>query len=125
MPQTSVLIVDDNPPMAETIADILSAKGYAAHIAFSGVEALMILKREDIDVLLTDVVMPDMDGVTLYRTAKDIQPRMITFLMTAYAADDIIQQGIADGIKTVLTKPIDINLFLNLVTAVEQAYLNR
>jgi CheY-like chemotaxis protein len=122
--QTTILVVDDNPPMVQTLADILSMMGYAVHTAYSGAEALEVLESHNVHILLTDVVMPDMDGVTLYRATKQTHPSMITFLMTAYAADDIIQQGIAEGIKTVLTKPVDINLFLNLVVAVEQAYIH-
>jgi CheY-like chemotaxis protein len=123
--QTSILVVDDNLPMAKTLADILALRGYAVFTAYSGAEALEILKKHTVHILLTDVVMPDMDGVALYRATRKDYPKLITFLMTAYAADDIIQQGIAEGIKTVLTKPVDINLFLNLVMAVEQAYLNK
>lgn len=123
--KTSILVVDDNPHMVKTLADILSMKGYAVRMALSGAEALNVLNHETVHILLTDVVMPDMDGVTLYRATRTAHPKLITFLMTAYAADDIIQQGIAEGIRTVLTKPVDINLFLNLVMAVEQAYLDK
>ena len=123
--QTTILVVDDNPSMAITLSDILTLKGYAVHIAYSGAKALEILERHEVHILLTDVIMPDMDGVALYRQARKTHPRLITFLMTAYAADEIIHQGIAEGIKTVLTKPVDINLFLNLVKAVEQVYFHR
>jgi CheY-like chemotaxis protein len=123
--QTTILVVDDNPPMAKTLSDILALKGYAVFTAFSGTEALEILGHHEVHILLTDVIMPDMNGVTLYRQTRGTNPHMVTFLMTAYAADEIIQQGIAEGIKTVLTKPVDINLFLNLVAAVEQVYFHR
>jgi len=121
---TKILVVDDNPPMAKTLEDILAMKGYEVHTAHSGFEALEILRCQKVDIMLTDVIMPDMNGVDLYRETRKTHPRLITFLMTAYSADEIIQKGIAEGIKTVLTKPIDITLFLNLVMAVEQAYLH-
>jgi len=121
----SILVVDDNPPMVQTLEDILKIKGFAVHAAYSGTEALEILQRQNIDILLTDVVMPDMDGVTLYRQVKESHPRMVTFLMTAYSADEIIHQGLAEGIKTILTKPLDINLLLALVQAVDAAYFHR
>jgi CheY-like chemotaxis protein len=122
--QTTILVVDDNLSQAKTMADVLQLKGYAVYVAFSGREALEVLNSCKVHILLTDVVMPDMNGVELYRQTRKTHPKLITFLMTAYAADDIIQQGIAEGIKTVLTKPVDINLFLSLVMAVEQAYLH-
>jgi two-component system response regulator HydG len=110
----AILVVDDNPAMARTLADILDVKGFKVHAAFSGAEALVILDKIKVDILLTDVRMPDMNGVALYRKARKISPTITTFLMTAYAADDIIQQGMAEGIKTVLTKPLDIEFVLSL-----------
>lgn len=115
--QSDILVVDDNPTMAQTLADILHAKGYQVHTAFCGEEALQVLENEAIDIMLTDVRMPDMSGVELYRRSRDIQPLMRTFLMTAYSADDVIQQGLNEGIKTVLTKPLDVNLLLTLIDA--------
>jgi CheY-like chemotaxis protein len=113
----SILVVDDNPSMAKTLADIMSVKGFEVHAAYSGLEALAILQRQTIDILLTDVVMPDMNGVELYRATRKIFPNITTILMTAYAADDIIHQGLAEGIKTVLTKPLDIDFMLTLFLA--------
>ncbi len=115
--QTYILVVDDNPPMTKTLADILTAKGYICYTACSGVEALEILRDQPVDILLTDVRMPDMDGVTLYRQTRESYPELLTFLMTAYAADDLIQKGLEEGIKTVFTKPLDINFLLTFLAA--------
>lgn len=122
---TTVLVVDDNPSMVKTMADILAMKGYAVQMAESGAQALEILANEQVDILLTDVIMPDMDGVTLYRQARQNHPHLITFLMTAYSADEIIHQGMQEGIRTVLNKPVDINLLLALISGVESAYIQR
>ena len=122
---TTILVVDDNPPMTKSLADILALKGYVVLTAQGGAEALEILRKQPVDILLTDVVMPGMDGVTLYRQAREILPRLTAFLMTAYATDDLIDQGMAEGIRTVLTKPIDINFFLSLIAAVEHSYIHR
>jgi CheY-like chemotaxis protein len=116
----SVLVVDDNPTMTHTLADILGVKGYAVYAATSGAKALQILKEQPIDILLTDVRMPDMNGVTLYRQTRQTHPKSITLLMTAYAADDIIQQGMMEGIKTVLTKPLDIDFLITLLSAYQR-----
>jgi two-component system response regulator GlrR len=114
---TSILVVDDNPAMADTLADILEAKGFAVHAAASGAEALEILQEQPIDILLTDVKMPEMNGLELYQKTRKLYPNLITIFMTAYAADDLIQQGMAEGIKTVLTKPVDINYMVALFLA--------
>lgn len=120
---TSILVVDDSTPMAKTMADILTTKGYEVHAVQSGSEALAVLEMEHIDILLTDVIMPEMDGVTLNRLAKETHPHIFSVFMTAYSADDLIQQGIKDGVRTVLTKPVDIDFLLSLITAAEAYYL--
>ena len=112
----SILIVDDNRSMADALVDILVLKGFETFAASSGVEALQILHERPIDVLLTDVIMAEMDGVALYRQTRETYPQLITILMTAYAADELIQQGMAEGIKTVLTKPIDIDFLILLLS---------
>jgi CheY-like chemotaxis protein len=116
---TSILVVDDQPEVATSLVDILEFKGFKVYPAFSGVEALDILGKHPIDILLTDVRMPDMNGVALYREVRKKHPHTTTYLMTAYAADELIQQGMKEGIKTVLTKPLDIDLIVALFTAVK------
>ncbi len=122
---TRLLIVDDNPSMTKTTADILALKGYAVQTAHSGSEALDLLRRDKVHILLTDVIMPDMNGVELFVRARRLVPSLIAFLMTAYSADDIIQRGQAEGVKAVLTKPLDLNLLLALIQGVEAAYLEK
>jgi CheY-like chemotaxis protein len=113
----SILIVDDNPSMAVSLADVLEVKGYRVNVASSGSDALALLATRPVDVLLTDVKMPNMDGLALYRAARKDHPHLVTIFMTAYAADDLIQRGMAEGIKTVLNKPLDMDLLLMMFSA--------
>jgi len=108
--------------MASTLADILDVKGYNVHSAFSGAEALQVLRDHPVDVMLTDVRMPDMNGVALYRETRKTHPKLTTLLMTAYAADDIIQKGMSEGIKTVLNKPVNIDLLLSLFSVYKRIH---
>jgi CheY-like chemotaxis protein len=112
----SVLIVDDNPDMASAMRDILVFEGFETFVVSSGAKALQILHDHPVDILLTDVIMPEMDGVELYHRTRQAYPKLITILMTAYAADELIQQGMAEGIKTVLTKPLDIDFLVLLLS---------
>ena len=118
----SILVVDDDPSMASTLADILDVKGYIVHSAFSGTEALQVLRDHPVDVMLTDVRMPDMNGVALYRETRKTHPKLTTFLMTAYAADEIIQKGMVEGIKTVFNKPVDINLLVSIFSVCKRIH---
>jgi CheY-like chemotaxis protein len=112
-----ILVVDDNPAMADTLADILEVKGFTVHAAASGAEALEILRDQPMDILLTDVKMPGMNGLELYRETRKLYPRLITIFMTAYSADELIQQGMAEGVKTILDKPLDMNFLMSLLSA--------
>ena len=67
--------------------------------------------------------MPNMNGLELYRAARQAYPQLITFMITAYAADKFIQQGIAEGVKAVLSKPVDITLLLDLVEGVKHIFI--
>jgi CheY-like chemotaxis protein len=115
----SILVVDDNQSMAKGLRDVLELKGFPAYAARSGAEALKILKEHEVDVMVTDVIMPEMDGVALFLEARQTHPQLTTIFMTAYAADDLIQKGLAEGIKTVLNKPVDID-FLLLLLGIQQ-----
>jgi CheY-like chemotaxis protein len=115
-----ILVVDDNPAMADTLADILEVKGFTVHVAASGADALQILKEAPVDILLTDVKMPGMNGLELYRETRKLYQRLITIFMTAYSADELIQQGMAEGVKTILDKPLDMDFLVRLLSAYER-----
>ena len=113
----SILIVDDNPSNSISLVDILEVKGFEALAAVSGADALEILHAKHVDILLTDVKMPVMNGLELYRATRQNFPKLITIFMTAYAADELIRQGMLEGIRTVLEKPLDIDFLLVLLSA--------
>jgi CheY-like chemotaxis protein len=116
----SILVVDDITSMAKALTDILNFKGFEAYAANSGAEALEIMRAHPIDILLTDVKMPEMNGLELYRQTRQPYPNLTTLFMTAYAADDLIQNGLAEGVRTVLTKPVDINYLLSYLSVAKK-----
>jgi DNA-binding NtrC family response regulator len=108
MPKLKILIVDDDQRMTHTLADILAVSGYDTIEAGSALEAIEKIRQESFDCVLTDIRMPQMDGVTFQQAVSKEQPGLPVILMTAYAADDLIQQGMEAGIVGVLEKPINI-----------------
>ncbi len=84
----TVLVVDDQPAILGLIRDILEDAGYVALVAESGAEALMILGRQssNIDLILTDVQMPRMDGIQLAQCLADRAPELPVVFMTGYSA---------------------------------------
>ncbi|MBE3144635.1 MAG: response regulator [Planctomycetes bacterium] len=112
-----ILIVDDDRRMTHTLADILSLSGYEPVEAWSGLEALEKVRTQTFNCVLTDVRMPDMDGVELHRQLRQAQPGLPVVLMTAYAADEIVRQGLDEGVVGVFDKPFDLNQLLNFFTS--------
>ena len=115
--QLRILVVDDDYRMAKTLVDILKVKGYQAETAFSGFEGLQKIKDGNFDCLVTDIKMPGMNGVELNRAVQEIQPQLPIVLMTAYATNELVQDGLSEGAIGVLNKPLDINLVLSLFSS--------
>ena len=86
--------------------------GYSAEIAHSGAEALDKVENTPFDCVLSDVRMPGIDGVEMYRAIKARRPDLPVVLMTAYASHHLVQEGLEEGVIAALTKPLDIGLLL-------------
>ena len=113
----SILIVDDDRRMTRTLGDILALSGYEVTEAVSGAEALEKAGSMTFDCVLSDIKMPEMDGVELHRRLRELQPGLPVVLMTAYAADELIRQGLDEGVAGVIDKPLDINYLLGFFTS--------
>ncbi len=107
-----LLIVDDDQCMTHTLSDILSMTGHKTVEANSGAQALELAGTQAFDCVLTDVRMPGMDGVELHRQLRRSEPGLPVVLMTAYAADEIIRNGLEEDVVGVFDKPLDISNML-------------
>jgi len=111
--------VDDYVPQAKTLAQILNLKGFLARTANSGLEALQILEEHLVDILLTDVRMPGMTGLELYQAIKKFHLPLTAILMSGEVTEELLQQGMADGVYAVLDKPVDIPFLLALISTIK------
>jgi PAS domain S-box-containing protein len=105
-----VLIVDDDAGICQSLKDLLEAERCCIETAASGVLAMQSLARQQFDLLLSDVVMPDMDGYQLYQTVKQTTPQLPVVLMTAfnYDKDHIIKRSCLDGLQgAIFKKPVN------------------
>jgi CheY-like chemotaxis protein len=103
--------------MTRTLADILSLSGHEVTEAWSGPEALEKARTLEFDCVLTDIKMPEMNGVELHHHLREAQPGLPVVLMTAYASDTLIHQGLDEGVVGVLDKPLNIHQLLTFFTA--------
>ncbi|HXV80739.1 MAG TPA: response regulator [Candidatus Binatia bacterium] len=101
-----VLVVDDDAGICQSLKDLLEEERCAVETAPSGVIAMEWLDRERFDVVLSDVVMPDMDGYQLYQAVKKKMPNVPVVLMTAfnYDRDHIIKRSCLEGLQGVIFK---------------------
>jgi PAS domain S-box-containing protein len=105
-----VLVVDDDPGMCRTLAEILTAEGCRVETAADGAEALARVQSSPFDVVLTDVVMPKMDGHELFCEIRVRYPDLPVLMMTAFHhdKDHIIKRSKLRGLEGVIfKKPVD------------------
>ena len=105
-----ILVADDDAGISRTLKDLLEVDGCEVEIADNGALALEILERERFDLLLSDVVMPKMDGHELYLRVRSAYPEMPVLMMTAfhYDKDHIIKRSRMEGLEGVIfKKPVD------------------
>jgi CheY-like chemotaxis protein len=119
-PKPRILIVDDDRRMTQTLADILTLSGYDVVESWSGADALGKVRAQSFDCALTDVRMPEMNGVELHRHLRQEQPGLPVALMTAYAADEIIQKGLDEGVVGIFNKPLEVKQLLDFFASLSR-----
>ncbi len=101
----TILVVDDEPKLCKLTSEILSAQGYSVISAESGAQALKLLKENRIDLLLSDVIMPDMDGYQLAAAAQDKYPDLKIQLASGFTDDRHLSAADDSISKDILSKP--------------------
>ncbi len=114
---TNILIIDDEKEQAESIAESLTNVGYACSISVSGNNVLDIIRRDRIDVVITDLVMHDTDGMMILKEIKEKLPEIEVIVITGYGSVENAVTAMQKGAATYLLKPININ---HLRTVVEK-----
>src|SRR5688572_716755 len=96
-PAARVLVVDDEPSMRQMLSIALRREGYQVSTAQNGETALAALSAGQLDLLITDVRMPEMSGVDLLREAKRIDPGLSVVMMTAYGSKETVLEALRLG----------------------------
>ncbi|MFC1602448.1 sigma-54-dependent transcriptional regulator [Pseudomonadota bacterium] len=121
MNQTSVLVVENDPTLCETLCDTLEMAGYAVQTASEGQAALSVLEHHAIGMVVSDVQMRPMDGHKLMRKVKELYPSIPVLLMTAYGSVDKAVSAMRDGAIDYLVKPFEAETLLEKVkNAIQQ-----
>lgn len=105
--QIHVLIVDDDPPILEVLEARLAAGGFSVHRASSGPKALEILRKTEIDILVSDIKMPEMSGLELLQKTRINFPQLPVIFLTAHGTIPDAVDAVKAGAVDYLTKPFD------------------
>jgi CheY-like chemotaxis protein len=102
-----ILILDDEPALRRMCAKVLARVGYQVREAGSGQEALHLLEEEIPDLLLLDIKMPDMDGLTVLGRARELAPGLVVVIITGHGSQENIAEARRHGARDVLLKPFE------------------
>jgi two-component system response regulator PilR (NtrC family) len=105
-----ILVVDDERSMRELLAIVLRREGYEVLLAASGRDAIAIIEREPLDLLISDIKMPDLSGVDVLRAAKRVDQDILGIMITAFASTDTAVEAMRLGACDYLSKPFDVDL---------------
>jgi two-component system sensor histidine kinase/response regulator len=114
-PAARLLIVDDEAAQLRALCDTLQLEGYVTQGFSSGQQALAILRPGEFDLLLTDLMMPQMDGITLIDAARKIDPSLDALVMTGHGTIDTAVRAMRGGALDYILKPFKLNVILPVI----------
>lgn len=119
-----ILIVDDEARILLLLQSLLKANGYEVATAKDGIQALDLLKKDTFDVVISDLRMSPMDGMTLFREIRTINPTIPVILLTAYASVETAIDAMKSGAFDYLTKPFKVDEMLATIRRAEEHLKN-
>jgi len=106
--RSTILVVDDEEAIRELMVTALASKTRDVLTAGGGDEALEIVKRSDVDLVLLDLSMPGMNGVDTFREIHTLRPALPVMIVTAYPDSDLMSKALEIGPFTMISKPVDL-----------------
>lgn len=120
--QTNILLVDDDANLSTVLADYLRSKGYAVEIVINGKEALELLSIKHYDLVISDIVMPKMNGFELLKVLRPQHADMPVIMLSAKNDRDDIIRAYELGCDDYMTKPFSMDILICKIEAVLRRY---
>lgn len=116
-PPKKVLVVDDDEAQANLIAAFLKKNNFLAATANDPLSALKLLATAPVDLVITDLMMPHVDGIDFTEQVHALPGlgKVPVILITAWASDEVADKGMRKGVALTLNKPVQLNKLLDLV----------
>ena len=105
-----ILVIDDDKQVAETLVEWLSRKGYQATAANGGREGINMFKKGDFKLVITDLAMPDVNGMEVLETIKSIDKRVTVVMITGFGTIEKAHIAIKKGAYDFIPKPVDFKM---------------
>jgi DNA-binding NtrC family response regulator len=121
MTASRIMVVDDEPGIRELLAEVLLEKGFDVTSARDGQESLQFLKKSKFDLLITDINMPNLNGIELLKEMKTAGRKEKIVIMTGSPVDRSVVSGDVPRVYFQLIKPFKIKEFLQVVSSVLMA----
>lgn len=117
-----LLIVDDEVGFVNILTKRLSRRNMEVTSAYTGTEAIQILRKQDFDVAVLDLKMEEMDGIEVLKIFKKMDPKMVVIMLTGHGSEQAAREGIEFGAFDYLTKPCELE---ELLAKIREAYQER
>jgi DNA-binding NtrC family response regulator len=104
----AILVVDDDEVMRQTLSDVLKKKGYAVSTAETGGQTISSIKEQLFDLVLLDIRLPDMDGLDVLKSVKEIESDLMVIVMTAYSDVQTAVMAMKSGAYDYIDKPFEL-----------------
>lgn len=111
----NVLLVDDEKGYLDVLSNRLARRSINPTKAFSGTEAIQILRKNDFDVVVLDLKMEDMDGIEVLKIIKKMVPDLPVIILTGHGSQAAANEGVAAGAFDYLSKPCELSELMDKI----------
>ncbi|MBF0549864.1 MAG: response regulator [Deltaproteobacteria bacterium] len=118
MNEMKILVVDDDPAILKLITKVLNKWGFPVTTASDGLQALELFRRESYPIVLTDVMMPQLNGIELLKEIRKIDPLTFVITMTAHGNENLAITALREGAANYIKKPFALDHIKDVVTRI-------
>ncbi|HEX9660737.1 MAG TPA: sigma-54 dependent transcriptional regulator [Candidatus Binatia bacterium] len=118
----SILVAEDQESARESLVELLRGEGFEVHDAADGTTAIALIDKLDLDLVLTDLMMPGADGIAVMKHVRDVSPQTLVMIMSAHATVETAIEAIRLGAQDYLLKPL---LFAEVLRKVKHLMAHR